>query len=74
MTRSAPTRTSRGKRFDEESLVALADSIRERGVLQPVIVRPRQPEGYELIAGERRWRASQIAGMPTIPALVDECR
>jgi ParB family transcriptional regulator, chromosome partitioning protein len=60
------------KRFDEESLLALARSIRERGVLQPVIVRPREPDGFELIAGERRWRASQIAGLQTIPCLVDD--
>lgn len=60
------------RRFDEDSLVTLADSIRERGVLQPVIVRPREPERYELIAGERRWRASTIAGLHTIPALVDD--
>ena len=60
------------KRFDEASLIALADSIRERGVLQPIIVQPRSAGGYQLIAGERRWRASQIAGRPTIPALVDD--
>ncbi|MGH2868289.1 MAG: ParB/RepB/Spo0J family partition protein, partial [Solirubrobacteraceae bacterium] len=60
------------KRFDEASLNALADSIRERGVLQPIIVQPRNPRGYQLIAGERRWRASRIAGRPTIPALVDD--
>ena len=60
------------RRFDEDSLLALADSIRERGVLQPIIVRPREPEGYELIAGERRWRAARIAGPETIPALVDD--
>jgi ParB family chromosome partitioning protein len=59
------------KRFDETSLTALAGSIRERGVLQPVIVSPRSAGGYQLIAGERRWRASQIAGQHTIPALVD---
>ena len=58
------------KHFDGESLVALADSIRERGVLQPIIVQPRSGGGYELIAGERRWRASKIAGVATIPALV----
>ncbi len=58
------------KRFDEVSLNALADSIRERGVLQPIIVQPRPAGGYELIAGERRWRASGIAGIETIPALV----
>ncbi|MHB1837341.1 MAG: ParB N-terminal domain-containing protein [Solirubrobacteraceae bacterium] len=60
------------RHFDEEPLVALADSIRERGVLQPVIVRPLEPKGYELIAGERRWRASRMAGLSTIPALVDD--
>ena len=58
------------KRFDRSSLAALADSIRERGVLQPVIVQPRTAGGYELVAGERRWRASRIAGIATIPALV----
>ncbi|MFI5004172.1 MAG: ParB/RepB/Spo0J family partition protein [Solirubrobacterales bacterium] len=58
------------RRFEEETLNALAGSVGERGVLQPVLVRPK-PEGtYELIAGERRWRAAQIAGMKTIPALV----
>ena len=60
------------KRFDPASLDALADSIRERGVLQPIIVAPRSAGGYQLIAGERRWRASQIAGRPTIPALVGD--
>ena len=69
---AVPTRSSRGDAFAEESLLALADSIRERGVLQPVIVRPREPEGFELIAGERRWRASRIAGLQTIPCLVDD--
>jgi ParB family chromosome partitioning protein len=60
------------QRFDEDSLVALAASIRKRGVLQPVIVRPREPESYELVAGERRWRASKIAGLLTIPSLIDD--
>jgi ParB family transcriptional regulator, chromosome partitioning protein len=60
------------RHFDDEALLALADSIRERGVLQPIIVRPRKPESYELIAGERRWRASRIAGLQTIPSLVDD--
>jgi ParB-like nuclease domain len=58
------------KRFDDASLTALADSIREHGVLQPVIVQPRTAGGYELIAGERRWRASKIAGIATIPTLI----
>ena len=56
--------------FDEGSLVALADSLRERGVLQPVLLRPVPGGTYELIAGERRWRAAQLAGFETVPALV----
>jgi ParB family chromosome partitioning protein len=58
------------RRFDEEALNALAGSLGERGVLQPVLVRPRPGGGYELVAGERRWRAAQMAGLETIPALV----
>ena len=57
-------------RFDEEALAALAGSLEERGVLQPVLVRERSAGGYELIAGERRWRAAQIAGLEEIPAIV----
>jgi ParB/RepB/Spo0J family partition protein len=58
--------------FDESTLEELAASIREHGVLQPILVRPLEDGGYQLIAGERRWRASQAAGLPTIPALVEE--
>lgn len=58
------------KHFDEESLVALTSSIRELGVLQPILVRPGEQDTYELIAGERRWRAAKRAGLQTIPALV----
>lgn len=58
------------ERFDEEALVELAASIAEMGVLQPVLVRPIEDEQYELIAGERRWRATQRAGLSTIPAIV----
>jgi len=56
--------------FDEAALEALAGSLRERGVLQPVLLRPVAGGTYELVAGERRWRAAQIAGLATIPALV----
>jgi ParB family chromosome partitioning protein len=56
--------------FDEEALGALAGSLGERGVLQPVLVRPKPGGTYELVAGERRWRAAQIAGLSEIPALV----
>lgn len=58
------------RRFDEEALNALAGSLGERGVLQPVLVRPKPGGTYELVAGERRWRAAQIAGLTEIPALV----
>jgi len=56
--------------FDEESLVELAASIAEMGVLQPILVRPLADDRYELIAGERRWRATQRAGLAAIPAIV----
>lgn len=56
--------------FDEEALVSLTASIRELGVLQPVLVRQLGDDRYELIAGERRWRAAKRAGLPAIPALV----
>ncbi len=58
------------RQFEEESLTALATSLQERGVLQPVLVRPLPGGRYELIAGERRWRAAQIAGMEQVPAIV----
>ncbi len=56
--------------WHEETLGELAASIREHGVLQPILVRPAG-EGYEIIAGERRWRASKLAGKETIPAIVE---
>ncbi len=56
--------------FDEEALRELVDSITEVGLLQPVVVRPAVGGGYELIMGERRWRATQRAGLTTIPAIV----
>lgn len=60
------------KRFDDDALQALADSVKERGVLQPVLVRPRPGGTYELVAGERRWRAARLAGIETLPALVQQ--
>jgi ParB family chromosome partitioning protein len=56
--------------FDETALVALAESIKARGVLQPVLVRPLPGGTYELIAGERRWRAAKLAELETVPAIV----
>ncbi len=66
----APNPRQPRKHFDEDSLNALASSLGERGVLQPVLVRPKPGGTYELVAGERRWRAAQIAGLTEIPALV----
>lgn len=56
--------------FDEVSLASLSESVRELGVLQPIVVRPKGDGSYELIAGERRWRATRLAGLTSIPAIV----
>jgi ParB family transcriptional regulator, chromosome partitioning protein len=58
--------------FSEEAIDELADSIAERGVLQPILLRPHAEGGYEIVAGERRWRAAQRARLHTIPAIVRE--
>lgn len=59
-------------RFDEESLTALANSIREHGVIQPIVVRPLFGGRYQIIAGERRWRACRIVGLKEVPVIVKE--
>jgi ParB/RepB/Spo0J family partition protein len=59
------------QRFDEEALQDLAASIREHGILQPVLVRPRADGHFQLVAGERRWRAARIAGLEDVPAIVE---
>jgi ParB family transcriptional regulator, chromosome partitioning protein len=66
----APNPRQPRRSFDQSSLQSLADSVRERGIVQPVLVRPVAGGTYELVAGERRWRAAQIAGMESVPALV----
>jgi ParB family chromosome partitioning protein len=58
--------------FDHASVAGLAESLRLQGLIQPVVVRPRLEGGYELIAGERRWRAAREAGIATVPAVVRE--
>jgi ParB family transcriptional regulator, chromosome partitioning protein len=60
------------KRFEGETVSGLAESIRAQGLIQPVVVRPRLAGGYELIAGERRWRAAREAGLASVPAVVRE--
>ena len=66
----APSPGQPRRSFDEQALLALADSIRSRGILQPVLVRPLVGGRFELIAGERRWRAARMAERETIPAIV----
>jgi ParB family chromosome partitioning protein len=58
--------------FDESALRSLAESVRERGVLQPVLVRPKPGGTFEIVAGERRWRAARLAGLEQVPALVQD--
>ncbi len=66
-----PSRTHQPRKtFDEEQLDELTDSVRTQGIIQPLIVRPREAGGYELIAGERRWRAAQRAGLHEVPIVV----
>lgn len=67
-----PKRDQPRKYFDEEALKELADSIAMHGVIQPLLVRPLSDGGYQLIAGERRWRASRIAGLSQVPVVVKE--
>ncbi len=58
--------------FEADALEELSSSIREHGVLQPILVRPLGPNTYQIVAGERRWRASKLAGLATIPALIED--
>jgi ParB family chromosome partitioning protein len=60
------------RQFDHEAVSGLAESIKAQGLIQPVVVRPRLAGGYELIVGERRWRAAREAGLETVPAVVRE--
>lgn len=67
-----PNRDQPRKIFSEEALNELADSIREYGVLQPLLVRPLPGGSYQLVAGERRWRASRMAGLQEVPVVIRE--
>lgn len=67
-----PNRAQPRKQFDEEALAELSASIAQHGVLQPLLVRPLSGGGYQLVAGERRWRASRMAGLTEVPAVVRE--
>ena len=67
-----PNRYQPRKEFDEAALAELADSILQHGILQPLIIRPVAGGGYQLVAGERRWRASRMAGLTEVPAIIKE--
>ena len=67
-----PNRAQPRREFDEESLAELADSIAQHGVLQPLLLRPLMGGGYQIVAGERRWRAARMAGVYEVPAIVRE--
>lgn len=67
-----PNREQPRKDFDEKAMAELADSISQHGVLQPLLVRPIFGGGYQIVAGERRWRAARMAGLSELPAMVRE--
>src|SRR5258708_19862400 len=72
VSRIRPGKYQPRTRMDQQALAELAASIRSQGLMQPVLVRPVDRDKYELIAGERRWRAAQMAGLVEVPALVRE--
>lgn len=67
-----PNRNQPRRDFDEDALSELAESIAKHGLIQPIVVRPKTSGAYEIIAGERRWRASRLAGLDTVPVIVRE--
>ena len=67
-----PNRSQPRKQFDEESLAELSESIAQHGVLQPLLVRPMTDGTYQLVAGERRWRAARMAGLTEVPVVIRE--
>lgn len=67
-----PNREQPRKDFDQEALAQLAESIREHGLIQPILVRPLPGGAYQIVAGERRWRASRMAGLTSVPVIIRE--
>ncbi|MBP3250333.1 MAG: ParB/RepB/Spo0J family partition protein [Ruminococcus sp.] len=67
-----PNREQPRKSFSDEAIAALADSIREHGMLQPIVVRPLSSGGYQIVAGERRWRAARMLGLDEVPVNIRE--
>ncbi len=72
LTEISPNREQPRTDFDDEALGKLSDSIKQHGVLQPLLVRPLESGGYQIIAGERRWRAARMAGLDEVPVVVKE--
>ena len=67
-----PNKEQPRRKFDEEAMASLADSIREHGIIQPIVVRPLLEGRYQIIAGERRWRASRMAGLKEVPIIIKD--
>lgn len=67
-----PNKNQPRSAFDDEALRELADSIREHGIIQPLVVRPLESSGYQIVAGERRWRAARMAGLSEVPVVIRE--
>lgn len=72
LSQIVPNRDQPRKVFDDQALSELADSIREHGLIQPLLVRPLDDGSYQIVAGERRWRASRLAGLEKVPVVVKE--
>ncbi len=67
-----PNRNQPRKNFNDEAITSLAESIREHGILQPILVRPLSSGGYQIVAGERRWRAARMLGLDEVPVNIKE--
>lgn len=67
-----PNKSQPRTEFDDEAILSLAESIRQHGVLQPILVRPLPTGGYQIVAGERRWRAARMVGLSEVPVLIKE--
>ena len=72
LTEISPNREQPRTNFDDEALSKLAKSIKQHGVLQPLLVRPLESGGYQIVAGERRWRAARLAGLDEVPVVIKE--
>ncbi len=70
ITKLAPNPHQPRRHFDQEFLIELSESIKRHGILQPLVVTPLHEDRYQIVAGERRWRAAQLAGLKTVPAVV----